>query len=213
MTNGSWWFALALALSSNADNIAVGVAYGISGVRVPFVSNLAIAALTAAGTLAAAGVGLPLAAVMPPAAAGRTSGLLLTAIGGWSLLRRERPPRRHAAPPPAGNGGPLETVSMILRDPLQADRDASRHIDLREVFALSAALAVNNFANGFAGGIAGIDPWLLTALVAAASVGTLGFGLAAGKLFRAGRLGTHAGRVSGILLVCLGIWRACFWES
>ncbi|MGE4527704.1 MAG: manganese efflux pump [Rhodospirillaceae bacterium] len=212
MTNGSLWFALSLALSSNVDNIAVGVVYGVAGVRVPFASNLAIAALTASGTLASVGLGLPLAALLTPAAANRTSGGLLIALGVWTLLREGRKPvRRHTGLP--GRGGPLETLSMILQDPLQADRDASRHIDLREVLALSAALAMNNFANGLAAGIAGIDPWALTAMVAFASIATLGAGLAAGGVFRARRFGAYAGYASGVLLTGLGVWRVWFWEA
>jgi len=211
VANGSLWFALALAATSNVDNIAVGVVYGMSGVRVPFASNLAIAAITAIGTLAATALTLPLSGILSSKAADWTSGTLFVLIGAWTLMRQGlHPARRHPRLPSHADGGTLETVSMILRDPLQADRDASRHIDLREVLALSAALAMNNFANGLAAGIAGIDPWTLTSLVWVASILTLGIGLFAGDVFRAGRFGSYAGCVSGILLIGLGLCRIWF---
>ena len=42
---------LSLALSSNLDNIGVGLAYGTRKVRLPFLSNLIVAVITSCGTL------------------------------------------------------------------------------------------------------------------------------------------------------------------
>jgi putative Mn2+ efflux pump MntP len=80
---------LILALSCNLDNVAIGIAYGIRGIRLPFESNLLIAVLTAGGTLFFIVFGHQIVMVLSPRVAVLTGSLILVAMGvrgAWTRI-------------------------------------------------------------------------------------------------------------------------------
>src|SRR5580704_7862071 len=81
---------LLLAISSNGDNVAVGIAYGLGRIDVPLPSNFLIAIVTGAGTLASMWLGQAIGSVMDPRLASAAGGVLVVAVGGWVMLQSIR---------------------------------------------------------------------------------------------------------------------------
>src|SRR5437016_1204743 len=79
--------ALLLALASNLDNVGVGIAYGMRKVRVPFTSNILIAAITATGTLASVLCGSTIGRLLSHGLAAILAGGVLIGMGVWVVVR------------------------------------------------------------------------------------------------------------------------------
>jgi len=188
MNRSYWLTALLLSLSSNLDNVGVGVAYGIRRISVPFSSNLVIALITGTGTLAAILAGIRSEAFW---SAGCQSCRRVAADRVGSVGCVSGVPRSSAAPSGGESGderGVQEAslarrVLTLLDNPFSADQDFSRHIDRREALLLGIALSLNNVVNGVAAGIAGLDPMRVTILVCIFSVLTIWAGMSAGIRF------------------------------
>jgi putative sporulation protein YtaF len=205
--------ALLLALSSNLDNVGVGVAYGIRRVCVPFASNLVIALITGIGTLAAMLAGKTIGSFLEPRVAHLLGGALLTGLGIWVAFQESRAIVQRESPPHAGMNRRIRGASLVSRigtildNPFSVDRDFSRHIDRKEALLLGFALSLNNVVNGVAAGIAGLDPLPVTILVCIFSVLTIWVGMSAGYRFGARATGRFPGVISGLLLIALGIYQ------
>ncbi len=214
MNRSYWLTALLLSLSSNLDNVGVGVAYGIRRIRVPFSSNLIIALITGTGTLAAILAGHTIGSFLQPRVAGLAGGSLLIGLGTWVVFQESHAvPQRQAVARVEMNGGVQDAslasrVLALLDNPFSADQDFSRHIDRREALLLGVALSLNNVVNGVAAGIAGLDPMRVTILVCIFSVLTIWAGMGAGIRFGARVAGRSTGVVSGLLLIFIGIYQA-----
>jgi putative sporulation protein YtaF len=216
MSPAYWLPALFLALSSNLDNVGVGVAYGIRKVCIPFASNLVIAVITSTGTLAAMLAGQAIGRFLQPHMARLVGGSLLIGLGGWAVFQGSRPvAQRHIAERAETDreireASLLSRVSMILDNPFSADQDFSRHIDQREALLLGIALSMNNLVNGVAAGIAGLEPALVTILVFVFSIVTVWVGMSVGHRFGALVPSRYTGMVSGMLLISIGVYETFF---
>jgi len=129
---------LVLGVGANSENLPVGLAYGLRGLRIGPAPNLLIAGMTTAATIVPLLLGRSLRGYMSVALPDLLAGSLLVVLGlanVW-LDRRKR-------------GRPL------LAPGRGADRGAS--IGLKEALTLAAALSINNIGLGLAGGIAGLD--------------------------------------------------------
>jgi putative sporulation protein YtaF len=199
---------LLLAISSNGDNVAVGVAYGLGRIGVPLSSNLLIAAVTGAGTLASVWLGQAIACTLDARLASVVGGLVIIAIGGWVVVQatRSRLRGQHARKVQENRVGALGRLIQVLNNPVSADRDFSRRIEVKESWMLAVALSLNNAANGVAAGMLRMNPVFTTLFVMVFSVLTLSAGLAVG--YQAGKrwLGSLSGILSGLLLVALGLY-------
>jgi len=191
----------------------VGVVYGIRRVRVPFTSNLLIALITGAGTLVAMIAGRTIGHLMSLHIANLFGSAILIGLGGLIVFQELQAVSESEALPrleinsAVPEGRLTNRVLTILKNPLSADRDFSRHIDLKEALLLGLALSLNNLVNGVAAGIAGMGPILITILVVIFSVLTLWSGMSVGYRFGSRLLGNYAGMVSGLLLIFIGIYQ------
>jgi putative sporulation protein YtaF len=198
---------LLIAISSNADNLVVGVAYGIRNIRVPLSSNLLIAALTGIASFASMLLGQQISLYMRPQLANLVGGGLIAALGAWVLVQsaRSRGRDRDNAATWSKNASALRRLLSVMRDPVKADCDSSGHIDLKEVCLLAVALSLNNIGNGIGAGMVGLNPVLTTLAVVLVSVVLLWAGVTAGR-YGQGMLGGFARIVSGVLLVAVGVY-------
>ncbi len=202
-----------LALSSNGDNVAVGIAYGLGRINVPLPSNLLIAVVTGAGTLASMWLGQAIGSVMNPGLASAVGGAIIVAIGGWVIFQSIRAATRDNSALNATiysgqrpRPGPLRRLMLVLDNPVGADTNFSRRIELKESWMLAIALSLNNVINGVAAGMLRMNPVLTTLFVMLFSVLTLSAGLTAGYQLGKRWLGSLSGVVSGLLLVALGLY-------
>lgn len=213
MTKFELFPILFLAISSNGDNVAVGIAYGLGRIKVPLPSNLLIAVVTGVGTLASMWLGQAIGSFMDPRLAGIVGGTIIVAIGGWVILRSVRattPGDSTQSLIPSceqdRHPGPLRNLMLVLDNPVGADTNCSRQIELKESWALAIALSLNNVVNGVAAGMLRMNPTLTTGFVMVFSVLTLSAGLAAGYQLGKRWLGSLSGVISGLLMVALGLY-------
>ena len=203
---------LLLAISCNLDNVGVGIAYGARGIGIPLASNLLIALITAGGTGLCIVFGHRIFQVLPSQGAVLLGAALLIGMGVW-VIRQEiggRSSQDQEAPPSADTKDLakkplLQRMSLILKNPLLADRDSSGHIDLKESLLLSLALMLNNLPNGVGAGLLGLSTLLTTLMVGLLSVLTFWLGIGLGRSLGIRWLGRHAGTVSGLLLIVIGL--------
>jgi putative sporulation protein YtaF len=203
---------LLLAISCNLDNVGVGLAYGARGIGIPMISNLLIALITAAGTGLCIVFGRQIFQFLPAAVGVLLGAALLIGMGVW-VIRQEFGGRGQSAPEPPpcvpasemAQESWLRRLILILQNPGLADRDCSGHIDLKESLLLSMALMLNNIPNGVGAGLLGLSTLLTTVLVGLLSVVTFWLGLALGRTMGVLWLGRHAGAISGLLLIVIGL--------
>ena len=199
---------LLLALSCNLDNVGVGIAYGARGIGIPLASNLLIALVTAAGTGLCIVFGQQIFQVLPGEVGVILGAVLLIGRGVWVIRQdigeRGRQEQETPAPVPARESW-LRRLLLILQQPVLADRDSSGYIDLKESLLLSMALMLNNIPNGVGAGLLGLSTWLTTLMVGVLSVVTFWVGIGLGRSLGVRWLGRHAGTISGLLLVVIGL--------
>ncbi|MGC9158010.1 MAG: sporulation membrane protein YtaF [Terracidiphilus sp.] len=212
MSRFQWLPAILLALSSNLDNVAAGVSYGIGKVYIPLTSNLIIALITSAGTMISMLAGQSIGVLLGPGWAGFVGGAILIALGFVVALRGSgrapgvEPSNQSEAIVDFPRAGWMGRASSMLDNPFSVDRDFSRHIDHEEAVLLGFALTLNNITNGIAAGIAGLSPILVTTLVFILSILTLWVGMEVGYRFGLRISRRFAGALSGLLLVLIGVY-------
>jgi putative sporulation protein YtaF len=207
---------LLLSLSSNLDNIGVGVSYGVRKINIPFTSNLLIASVTSCGTLLSVLLGQSIYLFISPEMAALLGGGIIIAAGIWVIFQ-EKVMHRGQEPLEkkelvAESGLPrfgFRQIVSILDNPIIADWDFSGHIDLREAVALSLGLTINNIPNGVGAGMLGLSPILLTISVFLFSIMTIWIGISGGQ-FGFHRLGKLTGVISGLILIFVGVYEIFF---
>ncbi|MFI5331779.1 MAG: sporulation membrane protein YtaF [Desulfobaccales bacterium] len=202
---------LLLALSCNLDNVGVGIAYGARGIGIPLASNLLIALITAAGTGLCIVFGQQIFQVLPGEVGVILGAVLLIGMGVW-IIRQEAGEKSRqdqeapsTAPKELTQESWLRRLLLILQQPVLADQDSSGYIDLKESLLLSMALMLNNIPNGVGAGLLGLSTWLTTLMVGVLSVVTFWVGIGLGRSLGVRWLGRHAGTISGLLLVVIGL--------
>jgi putative sporulation protein YtaF len=203
---------LLLAISSNGDNVVVGVACGLDRISVPFTSNLLIAVVTGICTVVCMFAGHGIGSMMAPRVASSIGGAIIAAIGGWFIVQSVQSGRQRSDGPGGEcsavdrQAGVLRRLMSVLDNPAGADSNQSRRIELKEGWLLALALSLNNTVNGVAAGMMGMNPVLLTMAVMLCSMVMLSAGLAAGSQLSRRWLSGFSGVLSGVMLMLLGLY-------
>ncbi|MGC8659769.1 MAG: sporulation membrane protein YtaF [Desulfomonilaceae bacterium] len=181
-----------LALSSNLDNVGVGVSYGVRRINIPFASNLLMAIITGAGTFISMLIGAGITRVVDQTYASAVGAIIIGATGVWVFVQEFSNRDEDAT-----NVGQIlkdtnfanQSIFMkmltILDHPFLADTDFSGHISLKEGLLLAFALTLNNLSNGIGAGLLGLNRESTTFCVTVLSILTIWFGI-------------HFGRYSGV---------------
>ena len=209
---------LALATSSNFDNVGVGIAYGVRGTCIPFTANLLIALITGAGTLLSMLVGTALYHVLKPQLATLIGGIAMIGVGVWVIVQATGRLRKASSSTDQlqdtreviSQHIMFSTIVKFLDDPFFLDRVCSTHIHIRETVLLGMALTLNNLVNGAAAGMLGLSVSLVTSFVAIFSILAIWAGRSAGRSLGYRWFGHLAGPVSGLLLIFVGIYEIFF---
>ncbi len=199
-----------LALSSNLDNLGVGISYGMRKVRIPWQSNLLIAFITSLGTLISMTFGSLVSYAMDPAVASTVGAFIIMGAGVWVIFldRYQGSMGRERSCPVSVYDVPqsIARIFSFLKEPLRADLDASGTISLYEGTLLGLALTINNVSSGIGAGMAGVNIAATTLLVLMLSFIMLSGGAVLGSSYAARWLGDKAGLVGGLLLIMIGIF-------
>ncbi len=205
---------LLLALSSNLDNVGVGISYGARKINIPFYSNLLIALITTTGTFLAMTVGNEINKFLSPNAANALGSLIIAGAGVWVFIQKaashndkEKSSVTQQLQKTNISSRPFfRKVLMILDHPFLADTDFSGHISIEEGFLLGLALTLNNLANGIGAGLIRLNTALVTIFTAIFSIVTIWFGIEFGQYSGVHWFGKYSTRISGVILIALGIY-------
>lgn len=181
-------------VSSNLDNLVIGLSYGLKGISIRAGSNLLIGLITFLGTVLSMIFGRSLLLLIPLESATALGRCLILLIGVYFLVSYFV--KLHSGGSEAG--WPQE-------NPEKFDRDHSKSIEVKEAAALGLALTINNMGLGIGASIMGLS-------VAATSIGSclcsllcLYLGNKAGRGWLSRVVGKYAEPISGILIILMGL--------
>ncbi len=196
-----------LCLAPNLDNMAIGLAYGIRKINVPFKSNLAIAFFSGIAALISSLLGKLLANYIPIHTGNIIGGSIVSIMGLYTIFSYIYSKRKKSREEYQKSIQYISNIRAVMDDPSFADRDYSGDISLKESILLGIALAVNCLGTGFGAGMTGVNVFMLTAAIIGFSLITISLGYVIGKHYSSKFSGDKATIVSGLLLIAVGIYQ------
>jgi len=174
--------AILLAVSSNLDNLGVGVAYGVRGRHIRIVHNLLIALVSGGGTLLSMAGGEWINDYMSEEVADVLGASVMVLIGV------------------------LNTWHAITGDTATGDPGEGNGTSWREGLALAVSLTFNNLGGGLGAGISHVSIPLTTLLTVVGSVAAIAGGQRLGRTALPMASRRTLAVASGLLIVAVGIY-------
>ncbi|MGI5910995.1 MAG: sporulation membrane protein YtaF [Syntrophomonadaceae bacterium] len=198
------------ALAVSADGFMVGIAYGISKIKIPFFSLLVISLASALAVSISMLCGVGLTGLLSSEISSLIGVILIIGIGVYFLTNACREKinsldNNGQEPLLAFSIKPLGIIVQILKQPSRADFDCSGEIGAKEAFFLGLALALDALGAGIGMAMTGSN-----ILYTAITVGMLKFilinsGIFLGSKINTGALKFTASIVPGLVLIIIGI--------
>ncbi len=177
-----------LSLSTNIDNLAVGMAYGMRHLTIGILANLTIALLSGISTFVSMSAGDWIGQLLPENLVQLCGSGVLIAIGVLAIGEIVQSPEDRQAEQLHHNG---------------SDRD---RLSWQKALILGLALTLTNFGTGVGAGIAQLDIHLTSICSFLSSLLTIGGGAWLGRILTS-QLSKHwLQLLSGILLIGLGTY-------
>ena len=195
--------AVLFAISANMDNIPLGIAYGIRGIKISPARNLLIALITSAGTLVSMSLGTIITLFIAKETAAIIGCSILIAMGLWFIAgffrkRRKIVKQVHNAKDSAAE----EDDSLRPKE----EETSPASMTTRQSLGLAFVLMVNNMGFGIGANIAGLPILITSFCTFICSMLLLVTGVTIGLKFNSERLSTYSELISGILIVILGVY-------
>lgn len=192
--------ALIFSLSSNLDNIVVGMAYGIKKIRIGFLSNLIIAILTSVGTFISMSLGAYLSHILPGNLTSILGALIIIIVGFYfSFESFIKLIKEHHYKSVA-----LKDLSEMVDYAELSDQDHSGDLNFKETLMVGLSLSFNNIGTGIAASLGGVNLLIAICFTFLMSFITLYVGLFLGSNVFGRFMGKYAPLISGLLLILLG---------
>jgi putative sporulation protein YtaF len=198
------------AFAVSADGFAVGMAYGICKIRIPFFSLLVISLASALAVSLSMLCGKGLAELLSPQMSSYVGAIIILGLGVYFLLMAGKNKinsleNDQEKPILAFSIKPLGIIVQILKQPSQADFDCSGEISTSEAFFLGLALAMDALGAGIGIAMTGSN-----ILYTAICVGMLKFilvnsGIFLGSKINAIKLKAVTALVPGLVFITIGI--------
>jgi len=180
------------AVSSNLDNLVLGLSYGLKGVHIPVFSSLLMGTITLIGTIFSMVLGQKLLPFLPGGFSRLLGSVIILLMGGYGMVSFIIKSRK------SGYRQEDENLSDSRLPP--------RLLQIREAFVLGMALAANNIGLGIGASMSGLG-------VIPASVGSFCFSIAfltagnrAGKRWFSGLIGRYAEPAASVVMLILGLY-------
>jgi len=193
--------ALSFSLSSNLDNLVIGIAYGIKKVKIGIIANLIIAIVTSTATFLSMLIGIYISKLLPPSASNDLGAIVIIILGLYfvtqsiiKLLNNTR-----------SNELALKDLTDMIEYAEKSDLDSSGDISMKEALIVAFGLTFNNLGTGIAASITGVSIQFTVISTFLLSFLAIIFGEAAGNHVLGKILGKYAPLFSGILLIILGV--------
>ena len=180
------------AVSSNLDNLAVGLSYGLKRVHIPLFPSLLMGLITFMGTMLSMMFGQKLLPFLPDGFARLLGSIIILVMGGYGMISF--------------------LVKSYRSRGCQADKDFSdtilppRMLPVREAFALGMALAVNNIGLGIGASMSGLGVLPASAGSFCFSIAFLTAGNRAGKRWLSSLIGRCAEPAASAVMIALGLY-------
>lgn len=217
-----------LAIASNVDNLAIGIAYGVKKIKIGKLSNLVISLVTGIGTYISISVGKTISNYLAGSLSNLIGSFVLIAIGLWVIwetrqqeqkrnrnrfrLREQKRVSVAAVTSRTISDSSFEqfyeevSYESFIEEPEKADKDKSGYIDVKESIALALGLTINNLVIGVGAGICGFQVALTSFLSFILSLFAITGGYFLGDRFKIKMSGIWTGILSGCLLIGLGVY-------
>lgn len=197
------------ALAVSTDGFVVGIAYGVKAIKIPVFSLLVISAASALAVTFSMLCGRGLIMVLPEGSSSKAGAVLIIGIGIYFLLRAWGERLHHLA----DEGKPLWSVAIkpmgviiqILKEPSQADMDASGEISIREAFFLGLALALDALGAGIGIAMAGINIFFTAIAVGMLKFVLVNSGVWLGRSIEMGVIQNYSSVIPGIIFMIIGL--------
>lgn len=193
--------ALLFSLSSNLDNVVVGVAYGIKKIKIGTIVNLIIAAITSTGTFLSMSLGIYISKFLPHSVANALGAGAIIILGVYFVtqsimkLINNKKSKELA----------LKDITDMIEYAEKSDLDNSGDINIKEALIIAFGLTFNNLGTGVAASITGVSTQFTVAFTFILSILTIILGEAVGNHVLGKLFGKYAPLISGVLLIALGI--------
>lgn len=205
MMNLSIIASIVISISSNIDNIGVGISYGVKGKKFNIPSNITISLVTGVVTYLSMLFGSYIGRLINVEYTDICAGLLLILLGGVSFI----------------DGGITKKLnidraifgsrwSVLTKNDYESDGNYC--VGYKETIAIATILSINNIGNGVAAGLAGLNSLVTTVFVMIFSVVSICIGVAMGFRVRLFYMKINYERISGLILVCLGLCEIFPWK-
>ena len=193
--------ALLFSLSSNLDNIVVGIAYGIKKIKIGIIANLIIAIVTSTGTFLSMSLGVYISKFLPHSIANALGAGAIIILGGYFVIQSiiklvNNKNSKELA---------LKDIDDMIEYAEKSDLDNSGDINIKEALLVAFGLTFNNLGTGVAASITGVNIEFTVISTFILSILTIMFGETVGNHVFGNFLGKYAPLISGILLIILGI--------
>lgn len=211
---------LLFAMALSFDGFGVGVAYGVSKIKIPFFSLLVISITSALAISLSMLAGHLLSTFVSVKVAERVGAIILIMVGLWIIFQpwlqkkarnnKEHNQETHHAIKVTPSTYKFQIKSLglviqIIKEPSAADLDSSGTINLLEAFFLGLALAMDALGAGFGAAMAGFKPILTPLIVGIVKFIFVSLGDYLGRRYTPGWLGAKAAILPGWVLIILGI--------
>ncbi|MHC5862902.1 sporulation membrane protein YtaF [Nostoc sp.] len=202
---GHFLSSFILSVSSNIDNFAVGIAYGVKNIKIGILANLVIAIFSAFGAYLSMSAGEAFGRFLSADVANFVGFIALLGVGLLGIWDTFRSKRQETVNRNKSSVNQLD-YTIFLEKPELADLDNSRFIDFRESLALAFALTINNVAGGFGAGLSGLNIPVTTFITFLFSLLAIKFGYFMGKKFTSKISAKWSGIISASLIICLAVY-------
>ena len=145
--------ALLFSLSSNLDNLVVGIAYGIKKIKIGIIANLIIAVVTSTGTFLSMSVGAYISKFLPLSVANGLGAAVIIILGMYfvtqSIIKLVNNIKSKELA--------LKNITDMIEYAEKSDLDSSGDINMKEALLVALGLTFNNLGTGVAASITGVS--------------------------------------------------------
>jgi len=210
-----FWATLIFAVALSLDGFGVGISYGMRKIKIPWQSLLVICFSSASVLALSMLAGSLIANFISPEVAEMLGGIALFLVGAWLLIqgwvekldknnnlkiaKQEQHTVFKLSIPSLG------LVVKILKEPTQADFDASGVISVNEAVFLGFALAMDALGAGLGAAMMGFNPWFTPLIAGISKFALVSLGLYLGRQSAIDRLMGNLSLLPGFIIMFLGV--------
>ncbi|MEJ6949942.1 sporulation membrane protein YtaF [Natronospora cellulosivora (SeqCode)] len=209
------WPIFLLAIAISIDGFAVGITYGLRGIKVSLSALIIIGLISTASIMFTSFLGSSLARYMDADFAENIGGIILICLGIWLIYSAIKSLRKNSSDEKQeANLDDKVLLSLkirsfgiivnILKTPTEADFDKSGTINNFEALFLGFALAIDALGAGLGAGMTGFGAWYTPLIIGITTASFVGAGFITGK--KAGNILPRYFRVfPGFIIILFGI--------